>query len=109
MTELKLDDEPFQALWSALRANRLRPLPNRLAGSWPVDITLRVRNGYLGIRLDEAQRCSGGNAAGIVGQFCRIPDSQIASDLQGCLRTIGAALVDLGGALDSKPGREWKL
>ena len=104
VTELKLDDEPFQALWSALRANRLRPLPNRLAGSWPVDITLRVRNGYLGIRLDEASDVREATPPDR-WTILRIPDSQIASDLQGCLRTIGAALVDLGGALDSKPGR----
>ena len=52
--DLKLEGEPFQTLWSALRSNRLRPLPNRLAGGWPVDMTLRVRNGYLGIRLEEA-------------------------------------------------------
>ena len=108
VTELKLDGEPFQALWNALRANRLRPLPNRLAGSWPVDITLRVRNGYLGIRLDEASDVREATPPDR-WTILRIPDSQIASDLQGCLRTIGAALVDLGGALDSKPGREWKL
>ncbi len=108
VTELKLDSEPFQTLWSALRANRLRPLRNRLAGSWPVDMTLRVRNGYLGIRLDEVNDMR--EAAPPDGwTILRIPDNQIAADLQGCLRTIGAALVDLGGSLDSKPGREWKL
>ena len=105
VTELKLDDEPFQTLWSALRANRLRPLPNRLAGHWPVDIALRVRKGYLGIRLDEpADLRETTPPEGWT--VLRIPDSRIAADLPGCLRTIAAALVNLGGALDSKPGRE---
>ena len=107
--ELRLEGEPFQALWSALRASRLRPLPNRLAGEWPVDIALRVRNGYLGIRLDEASDMREASEPADRWTILRIPESQIAADLEGCLRAGGAALVDLGGSLDAKPGREIAL
>ena len=109
VTELKLEGEPFQALWSALRANRLRPLPNRLAGGWPMDIALRVRNGYLGIRLDEASDMRERPEPAERWTVLRIPESRIESDLTGCLREVGAALVDLGGSLDTKPGREMAL
>lgn len=109
VTDLKLEGEPFQALWSALRTNRLRPLPNRLAGNWPVDIALRVRNGYLGIRLDEASDVREGPDTADGWTILRIPEHQIATDLEGCLRAVGAALVDLGGSLDAKPGREFML
>ena len=104
--ELKLEGEPFQALWNALRANRLRPLPNRLAGEWPVDIALRVRNGYLGIRLDETSDMR--EASGPLDRWTilRIPESRVDTDLAGCLREVAGALVDLGGSLDAKPGRE---
>ena len=107
--DLKLEGEPFQALWSALRANRLRPLPNRLAGGWPVDMALRVRNGYLGIRLEEGNDVREAPDAADRWTILRIPESQIAADLEGCLKAVGAALVDLGGSLDSKPGRELML
>lgn len=107
--DLKLEGEPFQALWSALRASRLRPLPNRLAGGWPVDIALRVRNGHLGIRLEEGNDVREAPEPGDRWTILRIPESQIASDLEGCLEAVGAALVDLGGTLDSKPGRALKL
>jgi len=106
VTELKLEGEPFQTLWSALRASRLRPLPNRLAGEWPVDIALRVRNGYLGIRLDEASDMREAQEPADRWTILRIPESQIAVDLEGCLRAVGSALVDLGGSLDAKAGRE---
>ncbi len=108
VTELKLEREPFHALWNALRANRLKPLSNRLAGDWPVDIALRVRSGYLGIRLEDTNDVREA-APPDRWTILRIPDSHIVSDLQGCLREIGRALIDLGGALDSKPGPEWKL
>ena len=109
VTELKLEGEPFQTLWNALRANRLRPLPNRLAGNWPVDIALRVRNGHLGIQLEDANDMREAPEPADRWTILRIPESQIATDLEGCLRTIGAALVDLGGSLDAKPGREMML
>ena len=86
---------PFRPCGAALRANRLRPLPNRLAGHWPVDIALRVRNGYLGIRLDEPADLRE-TTPPERWTVLRIPDSRIAADLPGCLRTIAAALVDLG-------------
>ncbi|MEZ4717651.1 MAG: hypothetical protein R2851_16430 [Caldilineaceae bacterium] len=40
--DLFLQDDPFERLWQALR-DRLRPLPNRIAGDRPLDITLRAR------------------------------------------------------------------
>ena len=43
-------EDPFDKLWRALRSNRLRPMANRIVEEWPVDITLRARGGYLGIR-----------------------------------------------------------
>lgn len=48
--ELFIKDDPFDAFWQTLRANRLRPLPNRVFEQQPVDVTLRARGGYLGIR-----------------------------------------------------------
>lgn len=52
--ELFIKEDPFDAFWQTLRANRLRPLANRLASytvdQQPMDITLRARGGYLGIR-----------------------------------------------------------
>jgi len=108
VTELKLDADPFQTLWNALRANRLKPLPNRLAGDWPVDIALQVRSGYLGIQLEDESTVREGMSSER-WTILRISSSHITSDLQGCLREIGRALVDLGGALNSKPGPAFRL
>jgi hypothetical protein len=111
VTDLYGKDDAFSALWHALHANRLRPLANRLAGDWPVDIALRVRNGYLGIRCVEDE-------AAQEGRFTRPParwtlvnltTEQIQSDLAGCLRSIASTLVNLGGALDTRPGSEFRL
>lgn len=106
VTELKLEGEPFQALWNALRANRLRPLPNRLAGEWPVDIALRVRNGHLGIRMDESSDMREASESLDGWTILRISENRVATDLEGCLREVAAALVDMGGSLDARPGRE---
>ncbi len=112
VTDLFPADSSFDALWQALHANRLRPLANRLAGEWPVDIALRVRGGYLGIR------CVEDDNSAAEAQFAVLParwtllklDTQlIRSDLPGCLRQIASTLVNLGGALDSRPGPEFKL
>lgn len=48
--ELFIKDDPFDAFWQTLRANRLRPLSNRVFQQMPMDITLRARRGYVGIR-----------------------------------------------------------
>lgn len=108
VTELRLKEDPFQALWGALRDNRLKPLPNRLAGAWPVDIALRVRSGYLGISLEDESAVREADLPN-GWTILQIPGSRVAEDLPGCLREIGRALVDLGGTLDSKPGPALKL
>jgi very-short-patch-repair endonuclease len=109
ITDLRRDDDPFDALWQALRDNRLRPLPNRLIGDWPADIALRARNGYLGIRYgDEADALRDASLPDH-WRLLRMAPSQITGDLDGCLRRIGAELIDLGGALDTVAGPAPKL
>jgi hypothetical protein len=112
VTDLYPQEDSFEKLWQALHANRLRPLANRLAGEWPVDITLRVRNGYLGIR------CVDEEAATQESAYTQLPprwtlihlnSQQIHSDLPACLRQIAGMLVNLGGALDNRPGPEFQL
>lgn len=109
ITDLRRDDEPFDALWQALRTNRLRPLPNRLVGDWPADIALRARNGYLGIRYGDGEDAVRDAALPERWRLLRLAPEQIAGDLNGCLRRIAAALIDLGGALDTVPGPPPKL
>jgi hypothetical protein len=112
--ELFIKDHPFERLWQTLRANRLRPLPNRLVDHQPVDITLRARGGFLGIRCrdEEAgasvQEPGQGNAATLTAspstprrerwELLAIAPAQIEQDLEGCLRRISAALIRLGGS-----------
>ncbi|MBX3049912.1 MAG: hypothetical protein KF753_00485 [Caldilineaceae bacterium] len=109
ITELRRDDDPFDALWQALRDNRLRPLPNRLVGDWPADIALRARHGYLGIRCgDDADSLRDGLLPER-WRLLQMGPSQIATDLNGCLRQIAAELIDLGGALDTVAGPPPKL
>ena len=48
--ELFYREDPFDKLWHTLRANRLRPMANRIVEDWPVDITLHAHGGNLGIR-----------------------------------------------------------
>jgi len=98
-------EDPFDKLWNALREQGLRPLPNRLVAERPVDIALRARSGYLGIRCDDetdvrALRAPAPSAAlpDRWDVLC-LPASEIEQDLAACLRQIGAALINLGGSL----------
>lgn len=102
--ELYTQDDPFEQLWHALRANRLRPLKNRIVEGAPVDITLRARGGNLGIQCaDEpaapnlAQRTAGWPSAER-WELLWMPPAAIQADLEGCLRRIGAGLIHLGGS-----------
>ena len=103
ITDLRRDDDPFEALWQALRDNRLRPLPNRLVGDWPADIALRARSGYLGVRCGDESDALRDALLPDRWRLLHISPSQIADDLSGCLRKIAAELIDLGGALDTVP------
>jgi hypothetical protein len=97
--------DPFEQLWGALREHNLRPLKNRLVGDCMIDITLRARGGYLGINCVEDA----------TAQEHRLPlqphrwsllnlaTEQIEQDLSGCLRQIGAALIELGGSVLNVP------
>lgn len=112
VTDLYTQDDSFEKLWQALHANRLRPLANRLAGEWPADITLRVRSGYLGIRcVDENDTTQEITYAQLPPRWTLLHLSvqQIQSDLPACLRQIASTLINLGGALDSRPGPEIRL
>lgn len=109
--DLYRKSDPFETLWQALRENRLRPLPNRLAGEWPVDIALRARNGYVGIRCseDETTNESRVTPSPAAWTVLSLRTSRIETDLAGCLRQIAATLIDLGGSADSMPGPKLKL
>ena len=96
--DLFLQDDPFERLWQALRDARLRPLPNRVAGDRPLDITLRARGGYLGINCDEATGAREQRPLPERWSFVTLAPQEIERDLPGCLRKIGAALIDLGGS-----------
>ena len=96
--DLFLQDDPFERLWQALRDARLRPLPNRVAGDRPLDITLRARGGYLGINCDEATGAREHRPLPERWSFVTLASQEIEHDLPGCLRKIGAALIDLGGS-----------
>jgi hypothetical protein len=102
--DLFVKEEPFDRLWQALRDNRLRPLPNRLVDQHPVDITLRARGGYLGIRCGEAAAEPATRESTPVARQERwellcLPPAQVEHDLDGCLRQIGSALIRLGGSV----------
>ncbi len=97
-------EDPFDKLWQTLRANRLRPMKNRLVEDWPVDITLQARGGYLGIRCsnDPAARTQTRELRPIPAparwEILWLPADQLEHDLDACLRRVGAALIDLGGS-----------
>lgn len=103
--DLFVQDDPFLKLWHALRANRLRPLKNRVVDDRPVDIALRARGGNLGIV------CGDPNQGTVLAQEQRIvtraerwellwlPNAALEQDLDGCLRQIGSALINLGGSV----------
>lgn len=96
--DLFQQDDPFDRLWQALRDVRLRPLPNRIVGDRPQDITLRARGGYLGIRCDEQTRAGENGPLPVRWSFVTVAPQDIEHDINGCLRKIGAALIDLGGS-----------
>lgn len=115
VVDLFRHDDPFEQLWGALREHRLHPLKNRVVGDGVIDIALRARGGYVGIQCVEDSTESGGTG-GVLAREQPAPPSQqtlpaqrwsllalpatyIAQDLDGCLRRIGAALIELGGSI----------
>ncbi len=107
VTELFLDLDPLQTLWQALQAHRLRPLAHRLVGEWPVDIALRAQGGYLGIRLSPEETGTRERMVRYRGEpwlVLEVSQARLQEDLEGCLREIGVALLELGGAMDTRPG-----
>lgn len=98
-------DDPFHRLWDALKANRLRPLKNRLVDEQPVDITLRARGGNLGIVCAEqpAGSTQERRPRAERWEMLWLPTRRIESDLEGCLRQIGASLITLGGSVLNQP------
>ncbi len=103
--DLYLPEDPFQRLWQALRDNRLRPLKNRLLDDRPLDITLRARGGYLGILCHDADPTMTQETRPRRERWevLRLPPAQIERDLDGCLRRVGAALLQLGGSVLNQP------
>ncbi len=105
--DLFVQDDPFQKLWQALRANRLRPLRNRLVADQPVDIALRARGGNLGILCHDTPPTSAQERRPLDGrerwELLRLSTDAIDADLDGCLRQVGAALISLGGSVLNRP------
>ena len=105
VVELFRRDDPFEALWEALREHKLRPLKNRLVGDRPVDIALRARGGYLGVNCAEDITAMEEQANQLPARLPErwevlyLPPVRIEQDLTGCLRQIGAALIRLGGSV----------
>lgn len=99
--QLYLQDDPFETLWNALREARLRPLANRLSGETPIDITLRARAGYVGILCREERSMDESRISPPTSPWSllHLEPTAIRTDLGGCLRRIGAALLDLGGSV----------
>jgi hypothetical protein len=98
-------DDPFHRLWDALKANRLRPLKNRLVDDQPVDITLRARGGNLGIVCAEPPTVTTQERRPRAERWelLWLPIRRLDSDLDGCLRQIGASLITLGGSVLNQP------
>ena len=102
--DLFYHEDPFDKLLRTLRANRLRLMKNRLVDDWPVDITLRARGGYLGIRCsnDPETRAQAREHKPIPAparwEILWLPADALERNLYACLRRIGAALIDLGGS-----------
>lgn len=100
--DLFRQDDPFELLWGALREHRLHPLKNRLVGDTVVDIALRARGGYVGIDCVEDAAAKERRTPLLLQQrwsLLMLPAESIAQDLDGCLRQIGAALIELGGTV----------
>jgi hypothetical protein len=102
---IPIEEDPFHRLWDALKANRLRPLKNRLVDEQPVDITLRARGGNLGIVCAEppAGNTQERRPRAERWELLWLPIRRIDSDLDGCLRQIGASLITLGGSVLNQP------
>jgi hypothetical protein len=98
-------DDPFHRLWDALKANRLRPLKNRLVDEQPVDIMLRARGGNLGIVCAEqpAGSAQERRPRSERWELLWLPSRHIDSDMEACLRQIGASLLALGGSVLNQP------
>ena len=94
-------DDPFEVLWGALREHRLHPLKNRLVGDTVVDIALRARGGSVGIECVEDTAAKEKRLPLLPQRWSllMLPAESIVQDLDGCLRQIGAALIDLGGTV----------
>lgn len=107
--DLFAQDDPFLKLWHTLRANRLRPLKNRVVDDRPVDITLRARGGNLGIVVaDPNQGATLTQEARIAPRAERwellwLPPGRVEEDMDDCLRQIGSALINLGGSMLNLP------
>ncbi len=106
VVELFRKDDPFDALWDALRRHQLRPLKNRLVGEQPVDITLRARGGTLGIQCRETRSTQEARPLLLPERWelLAFSGAQVQEDLDGCLRQIGAALLRLGGSVLNQTG-----
>ena len=100
VTDLFRKEDPFERLWHALREHNLRPLKNRLVGEQPVDIPLRARGGYLGINCPETTGAQERLPPLLADrwEFLAFSSAAIEQNLPGCLRQIGAALINLGGS-----------
>jgi len=111
--ELFQHEDPVDKLWKALRHHRLRPLKNRIMGERPMDITLRARSGYLGIRITDdkllRESVPSDFSAPVPPLFNASPQPdrweilhisprELDLDLNDCLRQIGRALITLGGS-----------
>jgi len=101
VNELFLKEDPFEALWHALREHQLRPLKNRVVNDRPVDITLRARGGYLGINCtdDAGTQETRWPPLPERWELLHLSTTRIQQDLNDCLRQIGAALINLGGSV----------
>ena len=98
-------DDPFDILWDALRAHQLRPLKNRLVADQPMDIALRARGGYVGVRCGEGSSTRESRPLALPERWevLNFSTAQIENDLDGCLRRVGAALLGLGGSILNLP------
>ena len=78
-------------------------MTNRIVEEWPVDITLRARGGYLGIRCsnDPATRTREIHPipAPDRWEIIWLPPDELENNMDACLRNIGAALINLGGSV----------
>jgi hypothetical protein len=108
VVDLFRKEDPFEQLWNALREHRLRPLKNRLRNDQPMDITLRARGGYLGINCTEENSTQETRPLLLADRWemLTLPTARISQDLNGCLRQIGAALINLGGSVLNERGGE---